>query len=129
MVLPYREHDLPKMGTDSHPDEYISDYLPTGCFASALYSESPKNSTDHHAPLNSSARTPRGDCYVAGPSHTDSPTTPDDSPDIWYDVTTGFDRYSSYAPIIVQKDLPCCSTRSSSCQYIRQPNEYTRMDI
>lgn len=77
---------------------------------------SPEDKSLHQLGLPS-ARTPRDDLSVGGhPSEATRPVLEngDLEPDIWYDVSTGFDRYSSYAPIIVNKDLRCETDRSSS---------------
>lgn len=62
----------------------------------------------------SSARRPRDFSSVDGTTVVENPSTKHSEPDIWYDVSTGFDRYSSYAPIIVNNDLQCETTYSSS---------------
>lgn len=63
----------------------------------------------------SSARTQRDGSGVDGSQA--SPLTENllNGLDIWYDVSNGFDRYSTYAPIIVDKGLQCeCSQITKS---------------
>lgn len=55
----------------------------------------------------SSARTPRGVSPIDGIQALPTPPDGNTEPDIWYDVSSGFDRHNSYAPVIVNRNLQC----------------------
>lgn len=70
--------------------------------------------TEAEASGLSSARTPRDVSSVDGQVDPQVPVNYQGEPDVWYDVSCGFDRYSSYAPIIVNRDLQCERSRNNS---------------
>lgn len=58
------------------------------------------------------AHIPREDLLVAGHGGDTTRADIEPEPDIWYDVSSGFDRYSSYAPIIRHSKLPVYNDKS-----------------